>query len=352
MEVQFLQAEYGDAIIIRTVAGDKPFTIVVDGGPESTADEIAQQLVELGHIDLLVLTHFDEDHILGLIKYVELFQDKPLPVDRFWCNCAQKIDFEQDTLISEARYENANTLAEYLREQAKQNTSFVWTESVDTTTASINLGDLQIHVLSPSETILSELKAGYDEYAESHGWFDKEEEEDTEIALVNNNPDKDKTIDELAKTDTRRNVNLWNKASIAFLLQAEGKKLLMLGDADAGVVADGLEALYGKNSVTCIDLVKLSHHGSKHNISKRLLSLINCNKYIISTNGGDINFCHPDRKTLALILRSVNRDKNTPISFYFNYPVKDIEKRTGVLLSAQEQNNENCVIVENNTIEL
>ena len=68
MEIQLLPAEYGDAIIIKTMAEGNPFTIVVDGGPKGTSDEIAQIYKDLGHIDLMILTHFDEDHIMGLIK--------------------------------------------------------------------------------------------------------------------------------------------------------------------------------------------------------------------------------------------------------------------------------------------
>lgn len=351
MEILFLEAEYGDAIVIKTVTGDRPFTIVVDGGPQGSADDIVQQLVALGHIDLMVLTHFDEDHIIGLIKYLEHFQGSQLPVDRFWCNCAQEIDLASDTLISTAGYENANNLACFLREQTKQNPSFIWAENVDTTIDSIDFGDLKIDVLSPSDTILSELKAEYEDYVKTHNWADVEED-DTDVALVSNNPDKDKSIDDLVNTDRPRNVNLWNKASIAFLLQAEGKKVLMLGDADADVVAAGLEGVFGEESMIDIDLVKLSHHGSKHNISERLLKHIKCNNYYISTNGGDANYCLPDRKTMALILRSANRDKNTPVVFNFNYPIKDIEKRTGVLLTEQEKKTENCVFAEKNTIAL
>lgn len=351
MEIHFLEAEYGDAIVIKTVTGDRPFTIVVDGGPQGSADDIVQQLVTLGHIDLMVLTHFDDDHISGLIKYVEHFQGSQLPVDKFWCNCAQEIDLASDTLISTAGYENANTLACFLREQAKHNPTFDWIESVDSTIDPIDLGDLKINVLSPSDAILSELKAEYEDYVKTHDWVDAEEN-DTDVALVSNNPDKDKPIDDLVKTDRPRRVNLWNKASIAFLLQAEGKKVLMLGDADADVVAAGMEKVFGEESVTDIDLVKLSHHGSKHNISQRLLNRIKCHNFFISTNGGDANYCLPDRKTLALILRSANRDKNIPVVFNFNYPISDIEKRTGVLLSGQEKDTENCVFTENSTIVL
>ena len=139
---------------------------------------------------------------------------------------------------------------------------------------------------------------------------------------------------------------------MAFMIQAEGKKILMLGDADADIVADSLEALIGKDSVIDIDLVKLSHHGSKHNISKRLLKMIRCNDYVISTNGGAINFCHPDRKTLALILRNDNRDKEKEIRYYFNYPLNEIQSRTGVLLSKEEMQKENCNMIEQATITL
>ena len=351
MEISFLPAAYGDAILIKTVVEGNPYTIVIDGGPEDTEEYIAKKYIELGHIDLMTLTHFDEDHIMGLIKYVEQYKGGQLPVDAFWCNCAQKIDLAAGTEVAEARYEHANTLAGSLREQKKRNPDFNWTEDINSSMPAFTKGDLRIDILSPSADVLKTLREGYDEYALEHAWIDSENTA-TDIALVGNNPNAAKTIDELAAKDTTRTVNLWNKASMAFMIQAEGKKILMLGDADADIVADSLEALIGKDSVIDIDLVKLSHHGSKHNISKRLLKMIRCNDYVISTNGGAINFCHPDRKTLALILRNDNRDKEKEIRFYFNYPLNEIQSRTGVLLSKEEMQKENCNMIEQATITL
>ena len=359
MEIRFLQAEYGDAIIIKTMTKGEPFTIVVDGGPYGTSDEIARIYQELGKINLMILTHFDEDHIKGIIKYVELFKGNRLPVERFWCNCAQEVDLTSDGEIANSRYENANTLAEYLREQKYINGDFEWTEDIFNTIAPFVQNDLRIDVLSPSKDTLEKLKEDYEEYVKQNQWKDNQDEGDDgeggkEIALVNYNPDAKKSIDELAQKDTTRSVNLWNEASIAFLLQAEGKKLLMLGDADADVIADSLEKLIGKGKVIELDLVKLSHHGSKHNISQRLMSLIRCNDYAISTDGGALNFCHPDRKTLAVILRGVNSDKSKPINFYFNYPIAEIESRTGALLTEEEKKKEaeNCNMLEKGVVML
>ena len=345
-----LEAEYGDAIVIKTMAEGKPFVIVIDGGPESTTNYIKNKLTTLGHIDLMVLTHFDEDHIMGLIRYVEGFIDKKMPVERFWCNCAQEIDLAVDTSISSTGYENANTLARYLRKQKELDETFSWKENITSKIEPYIKGDLRIDVISPSDAALSKLQRGYNDYVITHPtWIDNDEEE-PQIARVNNNPDALKSIDDLVKSDTPRNVNFWNKASIAFLLTAEDKRVLLLGDADSDIVADGIEQLVGKGNILDVDLVKLAHHGSKHNISNRLLSLIRCNQYAITTCGGAVNWCHPDRKALALILRSPNRDNSIPINLYFNYPLKTIEERTGTLLSDEEKKNENCNLIEQNII--
>lgn len=353
MEIELLPAEYGDAIVIRTMAGGKPFTIVVDGGPRITAHNISKQYVELGHIDLMILTHFDEDHIMGIIKYVENHQGKRIPVSEFWCNCSQKIDLEGDTSISSMGYANANTLANYLRYQQRMDESFRWTDIITNSKEPWILKDLRIDVLSPTKDLLTQLQIEYEDYVKLHPWVD-DEEKSTQIAKINNNPDISRSIDELARSDKPRIVNLWNRASIAILLTAEEKKVLMLGDADAEVIADSIEKLIGKGNVLDVDMIKLSHHGSKHNVSKRLLSLLRCNNYAISTCGGTLSFCHPDRKTLALILRNSNRDKKLPINFYFNYPLVEIQKRTGTLLTVDETGieEENCNLVEKRLIVL
>jgi len=350
MEIQFLQAEYGDANIIKTKAGDKPYTIVVDGGPESTAEEISRQLQALEHIDLMVLTHFDEDHIMGLIKYVERYKGQPLPVDKFWCNCAQNIDLPPEPDISDAGYENANTLAAFLRAQQQLNPSFEWREDIQIGT-SLQDGDLRIDVISPSPEILSTLKEEYNDYISKHPQID-EEEDDLDIASYRVETDAKTSIEDLSKTDTPRSVNLWNKASIAFLLRAEGKQVLLTGDADAEVMAKGLESIVGIELPVDIDLMKAAHHGSRNNVSKRFLSLIRCHNFAFTTNGGTRNWYHPDRKTMALMVNSSNRDKQQAVHFFFNYSLKTIQKRTGNLLSEEEKEQYNCEMQEQRIIEL
>ena len=64
-KIYFLPVKHGDAFIIECVRGDTQGLVVVDGGPRSCGFELKRKLNELGTPDLMVLTHYDEDHIGG-----------------------------------------------------------------------------------------------------------------------------------------------------------------------------------------------------------------------------------------------------------------------------------------------
>lgn len=106
-----------------------------------------------------------------------------------------------------------------------------------------------------------------------------------------------------------------NGSSIAFVLEVEGKRILFLGDAHAETIVESLITLYGeKNAPFRFDAVKLSHHGSFNNNSPKLLEIITCDNWLISTNGD--KYDHPDLPTLAHII--TNENNNAP-KLYFNY---------------------------------
>src|SRR6266540_1207398 len=49
-----------------------------------------------------------------------------------------------------------------------------------------------------------------------------------------------------------------------------------------------------------IDVFKLPHHGSMHNISNDLLSLVSCGRYLFSSSGAI--FGHPDQEAVARVI--------------------------------------------------
>jgi beta-lactamase superfamily II metal-dependent hydrolase len=106
-----------------------------------------------------------------------------------------------------------------------------------------------------------------------------------------------------------------NGSSVAFVLEFEGKRLLLGADAHANVLAANL-ARYGAmvgEPRPRIDLFKLPHHGSGANLSKKLAAAVNCRRYLISSNGD--NYSHPDNSAIArVVLGSPGK-----VTFYCNY---------------------------------
>jgi hypothetical protein len=114
-----------------------------------------------------------------------------------------------------------------------------------------------------------------------------------------------------------------NGSSIAFLAEYhdafdgnKNKAALFLGDAYAPVVASSLVALLRSRKLDRlpIDACKLSHHGSKGNTSKELLSLLDCRRFLVSTSG--VKHDHPDQECIARILV---QKRSVPVHLHFNY---------------------------------
>ena len=113
MEIQVTAypAKNGESLLIECI-GDKNTNILVDlGFPETYTDFIKSDLERIaingGKLDLLVLTHFDSDHISGAIKFFEdLLLDRFIEIDEIWVNdfvalCSSEI--EQDICNTEEK---------------------------------------------------------------------------------------------------------------------------------------------------------------------------------------------------------------------------------------------------------
>lgn len=120
-------------------------------------------------------------------------------------------------------------------------------------------------------------------------------------------------------TEYHTDQDLHNKSSIVALLELHQKKIFLLGDCHAASAIAALDKLGHdrQNPLEC-DLVKISHHGSKHNTTHDLLARIRCNKFIFLTNGSG-NYYHPDKEILEIALRQSVHFKFNECYFYFNY---------------------------------
>ena len=106
-----------------------------------------------------------------------------------------------------------------------------------------------------------------------------------------------------------------NGSSIAFILEYDDKRVLFGADAHAPVLTKALKRYAERvgEARPRIDLVKLSHHGSNANLSTAMLALIDCQRFLISTNGD--NFAHPDDAAIAKVIAT----SGGPVTFFCNY---------------------------------
>jgi TIR domain len=110
-----------------------------------------------------------------------------------------------------------------------------------------------------------------------------------------------------------------NGASIAFLAESHGKALLIGGDASAEVLTDSIRMLLSHRGRTRLrlDAFVLPHNGSARNLTRDLLQLVDCERYLVSTDGS--KFRHPDRETIARILAFGRVEPDRPLTLVFNY---------------------------------
>ena len=333
--IEILQAYHGDAFIIHASKGEHYGVIVIDGGPDQSRIKVLRRLERLDKIDLMVLTHYDSDHISGLNTFLEQQTDPDkFNVKEIWANCAREIDIKVGNNVS---YEQANKMARILSAlNAKKKGSVAWNERI-AIGYERDLGFAFIKVIGPEPDIFDKRQEKYEETITNNASLNRVVG-DASIPLEALSHKKKR------KPSASHESELANMASIAFVIECDGLKALMLGDSYPDAIEKELRKQYSEENPLSLDVVKLAHHGSRNNISNSLLDIIDCQDYIISTNGGVGNSKHPDRETLANILCHKRRDREKLIRLYFNYDIDEIQKRTGLLLTDDEKATYNCEI--------
>lgn len=312
----FLPAGGGDAILVS--ADHK--NILIDGGYSKTYYRVIKnKLKEIKdkqqYIDLVVLTHIDDDHINGLLKLLEDEQIRLL-IKEMWFN-----SFNQFTIApAKSSYETSTKKGitfDELVDRIKKENDFLNFEkhvSIEKFDSPIELfGHLQLTLLSPNESKLQRLYQDYEKY--------KQEQERNKNLTSGQIDDYHDDVEELANKKFEKDNSPTNGSSIAFILKyKESFKFLLLADAHIDLIVQSLKNLrYSKQKPLKIDFVKLSHHGSKHNLNQDFLDIIDTDTFIISTNGA---YKHPNKETLCKIIMNPERDKTKKINLVFNY--KDV----------------------------
>ncbi len=323
MLIQFLQASHGDAIWI-SYHDDKaiPRNIIIDGGPTATYGEkdkkgkIAPGILSetINHIrnsgqkiDLLILTHVDNDHIQGLIAWFEDDLKATALIEKVWFNSG-KLIFEYfkvpDIIDNHIQLSSADETDTAIKEgvtfEKVIKDAKIWDEKIIKQGCTIDLLDVSFKIISPDDDGLKALL---------HKWEKKSPE-----SLTAGAKDYNTSLQDHIKTDKYdKDRSVHNGSSIAFVLTYKKKNMLFLADAHPDKAIGGLTHFeYTKEQPIVCEFVKVSHHGSKYNTNCELLELIDSPIYVISSDGSERS---PYKQCLA---RLINAKKK--LGIYFNYP--------------------------------
>lgn len=324
MKVQFYKAECGDAARIKFLGNDNKYhNIFIDSGFERTfrfvlGDEIKEIEKDNEVIDLWILTHIHDDHIGGVIKYLDLIKSGEFKdtVNQWFYNIPRFYNISNRNLslnISSSKsISQGDMVYEYLKINEKVSEIDI-TSELDI----VDLFGMKLTVLTPSVEKLDKLR-------EKYPFGSINELEKSEITSISEakapkpNDYKIKLVD-FNIEDFTEDKSIENGSSISMITEYNNKKILWLADSHPSDVITSLRNLgYSiENQFEC-DLVKVSHHGSTGNNSNKLYDLIKCNNYLFSANSEN-KYNLPFKECIARILRNKKRDYNSTYNLYFTH---------------------------------
>ena len=345
--VEMLPALIGDALWVEYGDPDSPSRFLIDGGLVGTVDVIEQKIREVAdkeggrcHLELLVLSHIDADHIEGLIKLLGK-KDLPLDIDDLWFNGWRHLpdpDADEDDQFMNAK--QGEFLAALIRER-----DLPWNVAFDGDTVYVpraDQGPLPRHVLpggmelvlmSPTFKELLKLSRRWEDELDDAGLLHATHEELMEALKEDRKLDPDEDfladeeidVEELVESRQRKDSSAANGSSIAFVGSFEGKRCLFAGDAFWTVLGDSARRLAQEEDEEqlALDAFKIPHHGSRNNIGDELLSALDCRRFLVSTNGRQ--FKHPDDEAIARLVGGTWRpdpEGDERVDLVFNYRTK------------------------------
>lgn len=303
VEINMINVEDGDAILVGLKKGDKKALIVIDGGRKKFYPFLKARIEELlplynDKIDLVVCTHYDNDHLMGIRELISEYLDK---IEEIWYH---KIfdDFDtQEKVINEAinSFDSGLLLEHKILDFKEYFDKPILEGLIDLNklTASLKKADAlgkiiepfagkrmngwnEVEVISPSrsiydkniEALRSEGKMIYE--LEQNERFKSQTFKGLVELLFEGYKERDEIYDigdALAKSSKPGGLTSTNMMSIVLLITAENGKYLFTGDCGIEMFEQHIRNWDARlNKLKFLDL---PHHGSRWNTSKKMLDV-------------------------------------------------------------------------------
>lgn len=342
--IRTFQSGCGDCIflILEDGMSGESFHIMIDCGVfTAEIKTFVVQKLEL-RLDLLIVTHYDDDHIAGIIKM--LSELEKLEIGKILFNCFQ--DYDENTTV-EIPSGDKDLLDKYVTNihlspnpnntkisapQAallslllKSNDKWfkAWNKKVLIEGDTMNVGSDtkwgQFLVLSPSSEAWDNLKDYFvKEYVKCvhsrppQGAFENQDAYwEMLLRIATLKPQIKKMIPISSSMITKSflqkkaaanpdevGITTPNKASLALVWEFNGRRILLGGDAIASQLYEAIKKHYDGNHIL-FEAIKIPHHGSKNNMSNELSLLVDSEHYFLTGGKKDEG---PNYETLAKII--------------------------------------------------
>ena len=292
-----LEAAHGDCLLLRWKHNGKDRLAVIDGSPGSkTYLKLRKRLAELAkgqqlRVDLMMVSHIDDDHIVGLLNLMKeerkLFdQQRPTAFDIrcFWHNSFAELADMSNGPADLAALASDEAQAEAWAAQLKAPEARAVLASVNKGRAlrdlirgaglegnppfdglvvgrkdPVSLQGLTIHVVGPLQPEVEKLRKE---------WHDTPPPKRQALQAY---------LDDSAS----------NLSSIVCIVEVDGARVLLTGDARGDHMLKGLKEFGHLNSAgkAHFDVVKVPHHGSDRNMSQDFFDALSADHYVISADG-------------------------------------------------------------------
>jgi beta-lactamase superfamily II metal-dependent hydrolase len=320
LRLRVIQAAYGDCLILEYGQAERTGHILIDGGPDGVyASHLKPELEAIaaggkGKIDLMVLTHVDEDHVVGL---VDLMSDlatakgrgtQPfISVERLWYNTFRQMLGKDGDLagsfsafaaapgvpanmqhfaFSVTQGEDLWKASEIL--EVPRNTDFPGgLVSLEGSPRPVELDSLRLWILGPSQPNLKQYEKDW------AAWYAKHKDHPFGAGASRQAREIDRSVA--------------NLSSIMFLAETAGRRILLTGDGRCEDLVEGLKqvGLMGAGGLH-VDVLKVPHHGSDRNNSREFFDQVTASQYVISA-GKHKNDGNPDFDTLEWIVEAATQ---------------------------------------------
>lgn len=382
MKITVLPSDKGDCLLITAKDGT---TMLADGGMRgSYLKHVRPFLGERAAagedaIDLVYVSHIDQDHIAGVLQLMDdlvawrvyearkddgwaepEFPRPPAP-KAIWHNAFHEQVGRNagpiESMLAASAASIANSASPRLRELATEYREIATSipeairlsrrvspeqlgiplnepfggklAMVREDAAPFGLGSMRVTIIGPFEDDLARLRTEWNAWLRDHreklAELKRKAREDEE--LLGASASAPLGLDADGGLGDRDAVTAPNLASLMLLLEEDGRRVVLTGDGHHREVARGLElagVLPADGGGGHVDVLKVQHHGSEHNIDRDFARRLTADHYVFCGNGKHEN---PDLCVLRALAesrvgpparRSKNPEAGRPFTFWFS----------------------------------